>query len=397
MRAKSRHAKSSKMKDWKPTGKVFTSVGYRWLPTGRTFTIDGTKCPMTKITSTKVVPPKETSQTLVVQIVLLYLDSGCSKHMTGRRSQLIKFVDKFLGTARFDNDHIEKIIGAEVVLTACYTQNHSLICKRHNKTPYELLHDKRSDLKYLHVFGALCYPTNDSEDLGKMKPKANLGISLAMLQQRKLTESIRDGPIWLWKLYTTPLSTSIEQDTPAASTSSTTQETQSLVIHDGVDEQLKSATFNNDPFQDVLTSEPSAVNPTLFKRKEGKDILMTKFALEIFKKYGMNFSDSIDTPILDITKLDKDLHEKTVDPIHYHEQVENDVVELYFFQTEYQLADIFTKVLPRERFEFLINKVRLQKIQGLKMNDWESVEIKGLDDADGMLLEGLEYSPSHYK
>nr|GEW70214.1 retrovirus-related Pol polyprotein from transposon TNT 1-94 [Tanacetum cinerariifolium] len=55
---------------------------------------------------------------------------------------------------------------AEAVATACYTQNRSLKRKRHNKTPYELLHDRKSDLSYLHVFGALFYPTNDGEDLG---------------------------------------------------------------------------------------------------------------------------------------------------------------------------------------------------------------------------------------
>ncbi|GJY12760.1 retrovirus-related pol polyprotein from transposon TNT 1-94 [Tanacetum coccineum] len=47
----------------------------------------------------------------VVQIVLWYLDSGCSKHMTGNRSQLMNFVSKFLGTVRFENDHIARIIG----------------------------------------------------------------------------------------------------------------------------------------------------------------------------------------------------------------------------------------------------------------------------------------------
>ncbi|GKE62058.1 retrovirus-related pol polyprotein from transposon TNT 1-94, partial [Tanacetum coccineum] len=64
---------------------------------------------------------------------------------------------------------------AEVVATACFTQNRTLIQKRHNKTPYELLHNKKPDLSYFHVFGALCYPTNDSEDLGKLKPKADIG------------------------------------------------------------------------------------------------------------------------------------------------------------------------------------------------------------------------------
>nr|GFA69023.1 integrase, catalytic region, zinc finger, CCHC-type, peptidase aspartic, catalytic [Tanacetum cinerariifolium] len=47
----------------------------------------------------------------VVQIVLWYLDSGCSKHMTRDRSQLINFVQKFMGTIKFRNDHVAKIMG----------------------------------------------------------------------------------------------------------------------------------------------------------------------------------------------------------------------------------------------------------------------------------------------
>nr|GEU43603.1 hypothetical protein [Tanacetum cinerariifolium] len=49
--------------------------------------------------------------------------------------------------------------------------------------------------------------------------------------------------------------------------------------------------------------------------------------------------------------------------IRYHfikEHVENGVIELYFVNTEYQLADIFTKALGRERIEFLINKLGMQ-------------------------------------
>nr|GEV56278.1 copia protein [Tanacetum cinerariifolium] len=46
-----------------------------------------------------------------VQIFLWYLDSGCSKHLTGDRSQLINFIDKFLGTVKFGNDHVAKIMG----------------------------------------------------------------------------------------------------------------------------------------------------------------------------------------------------------------------------------------------------------------------------------------------
>ncbi|GKE23849.1 hypothetical protein Tco_1435361 [Tanacetum coccineum] len=49
----------------------------------------------------------------VVQIVLWYLDSGCSKHMTGDRSRLGNFVKKFIGTVRFENDHFGAIMGYE--------------------------------------------------------------------------------------------------------------------------------------------------------------------------------------------------------------------------------------------------------------------------------------------
>ncbi|GJT17619.1 retrovirus-related pol polyprotein from transposon TNT 1-94 [Tanacetum coccineum] len=51
--------------------------------------------------------------------------------------------------------------------------------------------------------------------------------------------------------------------------------------------------------------------------------------------------------------------------VRYHfikEQVENGIVELYFVWTEYQLADIFTKPLPRERFNFLIEKLGMRSM-----------------------------------
>ncbi|GKC10036.1 retrovirus-related pol polyprotein from transposon TNT 1-94 [Tanacetum coccineum] len=57
---------------------------------------------------------------------------------------------------------------AEVVATACYTQNRSLIHTRHDKTPYELVYNKKLDLTFFRVFGALCYPTTDNENLGKL-------------------------------------------------------------------------------------------------------------------------------------------------------------------------------------------------------------------------------------
>ncbi|GJX65836.1 retrovirus-related pol polyprotein from transposon TNT 1-94 [Tanacetum coccineum] len=74
---------------------------------------------------------------------------------------------------------------AEAVATACYTQNRSIIRRRHGKTPYELLHDRKPDLSYLYVFGALCYPNNDSENLGKLQAKADIGIFIGYAPKKK--------------------------------------------------------------------------------------------------------------------------------------------------------------------------------------------------------------------
>nr|GEX28160.1 retrovirus-related Pol polyprotein from transposon TNT 1-94 [Tanacetum cinerariifolium] len=150
-------------------------------------------------------------------------------------SRLMNFVKKFIGTVRFGNDHFGAIMGYggyvigdsvisrvyyvegvghnlffveqfcdsdlevafrkhscyvqdtnEVVATAsaCYTQNRSLIHTRHHKTPYELVHNKKPDLTFFRVFGALCYPTNDNEDLGKLQPTADIGIFVDKFRPR---------------------------------------------------------------------------------------------------------------------------------------------------------------------------------------------------------------------
>ncbi|GJT09704.1 retrovirus-related pol polyprotein from transposon TNT 1-94 [Tanacetum coccineum] len=75
------------------------------------------------------------------------------------------------------------------------------------------------------------------------------------------------------------------------------------------------------------------VDPTLFIRRQGKDILLisqsprgifinqVKYALESLKKYGMESSDPVDTPIVEKSKLDEDTQGKAVDPTHYRRMI----------------------------------------------------------------------------
>nr|GEY26916.1 retrovirus-related Pol polyprotein from transposon TNT 1-94 [Tanacetum cinerariifolium] len=65
---------------------------------------------------------------------------------------------------------------AEVIATACFTQNRSIIHRRFNKTPYELINSRKLDISFLYVLWALCYPKNDHEDIGKLGAKGDIGF-----------------------------------------------------------------------------------------------------------------------------------------------------------------------------------------------------------------------------
>ncbi|GJX79772.1 hypothetical protein Tco_0327921 [Tanacetum coccineum] len=113
-----KHLKES----WRPTGRVLPLGDQwpltrntppkvlpikQWKPIGRLIPL-GRQCPLVRSTALKSdCMPADPQETIapVVQIILWYLDSGCSKHMTGDRSRLRNFVKKFIGTVRFGNDH----------------------------------------------------------------------------------------------------------------------------------------------------------------------------------------------------------------------------------------------------------------------------------------------------
>nr|GEY21507.1 hypothetical protein [Tanacetum cinerariifolium] len=64
----------------------------------------------------------------------------------------------------------------KAIATARFTQNRFIIHRRFNKTPYELINGRKPDISFLHVFGALCYPKNDREYIGKLGAKGDIGF-----------------------------------------------------------------------------------------------------------------------------------------------------------------------------------------------------------------------------
>nr|GEY09580.1 retrovirus-related Pol polyprotein from transposon TNT 1-94 [Tanacetum cinerariifolium] len=133
----------------------------------------------------------------VIQIVLCYLDFGCSKHMTGDRSHLTNFVDKFLGMVKFGNDHVAKIMGYgdyqirnDTILRVYFVDGLGYnIFSVGQLCLGGLLSREMGFLRgTLAVVVILvkghAFPTivnvlpvaNDSENLGKLQPKADIGL-----------------------------------------------------------------------------------------------------------------------------------------------------------------------------------------------------------------------------
>nr|GEZ35549.1 hypothetical protein [Tanacetum cinerariifolium] len=218
------------------------------------------------------------------------------------KDETLDFIIKFL-----------KMIQAEAMATACLTQNRSIIRLRHGKTSYELLHSKLPDLSFFHVFGALCYPTNDSENLAmasehhssrpalnEMTPgKISLGLvpttspstsyvppsrnDWDLLFQPMFDELLNPPPSVVNQApeaitpiahvippgnansTDSPSSTTVEQDAPSTSNSPTPTETQSLVIPQDVGDNnmdIEVAHMGNDPLFGVPILEVTSVQST---------------------------------------------------------------------------------------------------------------------------------------
>nr|GFA02320.1 retrovirus-related Pol polyprotein from transposon TNT 1-94 [Tanacetum cinerariifolium] len=88
--------------------------------------------------------------------------------------------------------HAPLFLWAEAIATACFTQNRSIIHRRLNKTPYELINGRKPDILFLYVFGALCYPKNDREDIGKLGAK---GLDLTYAPSTITTQQPTEGEL----------------------------------------------------------------------------------------------------------------------------------------------------------------------------------------------------------
>ncbi|GJT57138.1 retrovirus-related pol polyprotein from transposon TNT 1-94 [Tanacetum coccineum] len=267
------------------------------------------------------------------------------------------------------------------------------------------MQDKKQNLSFFHVFGSLCYPTNDHDDLGKFNAKAYVGIFIGYAHAKKafkiynrrtwiITETIhvtfdeltsmaseqfssvlelhvQEAPAPRAEvLVDSPVSTSIDPDAPSINTTSHGSSSYVRQIHTPLEhlgrwtKDHPIANVIGDPscsvatrkqlhtdamwcyFDAFLTSvepkkfkqamtEPSWIDMTskfkmsmmgkmsfflglqISQSPRGIFINQSKYASEIVKKYGLNTTDSVDTPMIETKKLDEDLQGKPVDATLY--------------------------------------------------------------------------------
>nr|GEZ93215.1 hypothetical protein [Tanacetum cinerariifolium] len=112
------------------------------------------------------------------------------------------------------------------------------------------------------VFGALCYPTNDSEDLGKLQPTADTGIFVGYAPSRKGPGSPAQAVQAPVTSAGIPFSTIIDQDAPSPHISPSSSALQSNSLPLGVAsephfiEDHNVAPVDNNPFVNVFAPEP---------------------------------------------------------------------------------------------------------------------------------------------
>nr|GEY58554.1 integrase, catalytic region, zinc finger, CCHC-type, peptidase aspartic, catalytic [Tanacetum cinerariifolium] len=183
----------------------------------------------------------------VVQIVLWYMESICSKHMTGNCSQLMHFVSKFSGTVRFGNDHIARIIGFGSRDTNLYTISlddmlkTSSICllSKALKIKSWLWHRRLSHLNLDYFFQPM---------FDEYFTPPTIVVSLVPVTAAPRAVDLADSPV----------SKLIDQDASSASIPSAQEQEHSPNISQGFKESPKTPTFRNDRLYESLYEDSTS-------------------------------------------------------------------------------------------------------------------------------------------
>ncbi|GJX32247.1 hypothetical protein Tco_0242102 [Tanacetum coccineum] len=345
---------------------------------------------------------------VVVQIVLWYLDSGCLKHMTGNRSWLMNFVKKFIGIVRFEIDHFGAIMGQfcnsdlEVAFRkhSCYVRTEDGVDLLKAGAPSSTTIDQDASSTSYSLSSSVVQP-----------PISHQGVAAGPTIKYNPFAQADNNP------FVNVFAPEPSSDESLSGDVSSDESTQVVHPYNHLGKYYKDHPLDNvigNPSRPVSTKKQLATDALwclynyILSKVEPKNVktvmdeacwfeamkeeihefgrLQNKVRL-VAKGYPDKKRASIlrnhlqrippgsphhkhyhlqEGLFMDLKAVSKGVHSqsKHIDIRHHfiREQVENGVVELYFVTTEYQLADIFTEALPRERFEFLLSRLGMKSM-----------------------------------
>nr|GEZ08950.1 hypothetical protein [Tanacetum cinerariifolium] len=240
------------------------------------------------------------------------------------------------------------------------------VVERQNRTLIEAAQTMLIFSKAPIVFDALCYPTNDNEDLGKLQPTADIGIFVGYAPSRKgcriynkSTRRIMETIHVQFDKLTKPMAPVHLSTGPALIFLMPGQI--SVAAESTFIEDNHIAPVDNNPFISVFAPEPSS------------DASSSGDGLWYLKDIAMALTAYADADHAGC----QDTRRSTSGSAQFlgdKQKVKKGVVELYFVTMDYQLADIFTKALPRERFEFLLPRLGMKSMSPITLKRLQEEE-----------------------
>ncbi|KAH9762965.1 hypothetical protein KPL70_001008 [Citrus sinensis] len=270
-----------------------------------------------------------------------YLDSGCSRHMTGNYAWFSSFTKiENGGDVSFGDNSKGKILGIGNVgkISSTLIEN-VLIRPNLNKTPYELWKDRKPNIGYFKVFRCKYFVLNTKDNLGKFDPKSDVGIFLGYSNSSKA-----------YRVYN-KRTLVVEESMHITFDESNPSFTEKVVVDDNAEEEEQQEEASNDNQEDatlgivLLKHSPRSgefsscmskgfemsmmgelkyfLGLQIKQNEEGIFINQAKYVKDLLKRFGIDDSKTKNTPMSTTTKLDKDEKGKEVDIKMYRGMIES--------------------------------------------------------------------------
>nr|GEV65800.1 ribonuclease H [Tanacetum cinerariifolium] len=344
----------------------------------------------------------------IVQLILFIVDSGCTKHMTGNLKLLCNFVEKYLGTVRFSNDQFAPILGYGDLVQENIKINKVYYIEGLNHNLFSVGQFCDADLE--HKWEEIYHPLEQvrGNPSKAVKTRRQLATDPEMCMFALTVWELVDKPFgktiirlkWLWKnkkdedqIVILNMARLVakgyaqEEGIDFEESFAPVEEVYVVQSDEFVDPdhpekvyQLRKALYGLKQALRAWYDEHSKFLTSKGFTKEAEYMVLSASCAQVMwmrtqlQDYVLNYNniplycDSQSAIAISCNPVQHSRTKHIYTRYHFiKEQVENGIIEFYFFRTEYQLADMFTKALPEDRFKYLVRRIGIRCLTPVKL------------------------------